>query len=430
MTPEQIILPVIRAVGTRPKVSKQLFRFARWGDPFAPERFTDPYGIYDTMTAKGPVVHSKAYNQWFVSGYDEVLEVLRSPAVGTAEVIEVMLKVRPYSQLSSTAINSFTRWLLINDPPDHTRLRSVVQRAFSPKRIRALEPRIRAIADSLLDDLSGVGETDIIETFTSRLPIYAIGELLGLPPDRWDWLKESSAHIGNLLEAFSNFDPVDMSRRFEELSDYFGDIANQRRSDPQDDLISALVVAEDGEVLTTDEVVAMIGLLMFAGHETTTGLLGNSIVALARFPEQRALLRSRPELIDNAVEELLRFDSPAQFTGRRTSATIEVGGRTISAGQTVAVMIGQANRDRRRWPDADRLRLDRPDPKPISFGHGIHHCLGASLARLEARVGIPAFLGAFGDYTVDLGAATWKRSHSLRGPTSLTVRRARSDDVR
>jgi cytochrome P450 len=425
MTPEQIVLPIMRSMSERPRLSKQLFRFARWGDPFTSKRFSDPYDIFDKMTANGPVVKSRVYNQWFVSGYQEVLDVLRSPDVQSAGVIGRMLPVWPYSKLSTTAINSFTRWLLINDPPDHTRLRGAVQRAFAPKRISAMEPRLREIADSLLSDLADQPQTDIVASFTARLPIYAIGELLGLPRDRWDWLRESSVQIGQLLEPMTAFDPDEMSRRFEDLNEYFAEIADQRRSDPQDDLISALVVAEDGDVLTSDEVVAMIGLLMFAGHDTTTGLLGNTIVALAKHPDQRTLLRTQPDLIDNAVEEFLRFDSPAQFTGRVTVAPIRVGNHTIPASQSVALMIGQANRDVRRWPDPHLLRVDRADPKPLSFGHGIHHCLGASLARLETRIAIAAFLDAFGDYTIDLDSATWKCSHTLRGPTSLTVRRPR-----
>lgn len=423
MTPEQIVLPAARVIGNHPRLSKQLFRFAKWGDPFAPERFSDPYDIYSTMTADGPVVRSRAYNQWFVSGYDEVLDVLRSPHVSSSTVIERMLPVWPYSKLSPITRSSFTRWLIVNDPPDHTRLRSVVNRAFSPKRIEAMEPRIREITDSLLIELNGVETCDIVSTFTDRLPIYAIGQFLGLPTERWEWLKESSDEIGGLLELFNGFDPASMNRRFEELNDFFRELAEQRRSAPREDLISDLVAAEQGEALSNDEVVAMIGLLMFGGHETTSGFLGNSIVALARHPDQRALLRARPDIVDNAIDELLRFDSPAQFTGRVTTQPITVGGHTIPAGQTIALMIGAAHRDLRRCPDANELRLDRPDPKPISFGHGIHHCLGASLARLEARVALPRFLEAFGDYTIDLASATWRRSHALRGPTELIVTR-------
>ena len=224
-----------------------------------------------------------------------------------------------------------------------------------------------------------------------------------------------------MLEALEAFDPDSMSQRFDELQTTFTELIRERRAVPRDDLISALV-ADESE-LTDNEVISMITVLLFAGHETTTGLLGNSIVALAHHPEQRAMLRERPDIIDNAVEELLRFDTTAQFSGRNTTGPIEVGDVTIPDGSNVALNIGAANRDTRRWHDADRLRLDREDPRSISFGHGIHHCLGSSLARLEMRIAVPAFVHAFGEYTVDPAEVEWKRSHTLRGPTRLVLRR-------
>lgn len=165
----------------------------------------------------------------------------------------------------------------------------------------------------------------------------------------------------------------------------------------------------------------MIAFLLFAGHETVTGALGNALVTLARFADQRELLRSRPDLIDNAVEELLRFDSPVRVSGRQATADLRVGGHTIRAGQNIGLMIGAANRDTRRWPDADELHLDRADPKPISFGFGVHHCLGAVLARMELRHALPPLLECLGGYTIDLDRLTWKRSFALRGPLTLPV---------
>ena len=165
----------------------------------------------------------------------------------------------------------------------------------------------------------------------------------------------------------------------------------------------------------------MIAFLLFAGHETVTGMLGNSLVALADRPDQRVLLRNDPDLIDNAVEELLRFDSPAQVSGRQATADLEIAGTTIRRGDNIALMIGAANRDKRRWVDADELRLDRPDPRPISFGFGAHHCLGAALARMQLRRALPVLLDALGDYTIDSGRTVWKHSFALRGPTSLVL---------
>ncbi|MGA9277952.1 cytochrome P450 [Ilumatobacter sp.] len=421
MNLEQVMLPVIRAVGSRPRLSAQLFRFAKWGNPYAPDRFSWPYPMYDTMTADGPVVYSRPYQQWFVSGYDEVLAVLRSPNSSTAALAERMLSLSPYTKLTDTATENFRRWLLVTDPPTHTRLRAAVSRAFTPNRIAGYEPRIRQIVDDLLLDIADDPAPDVVPGFTAAMPIDVIASILGLPTDDWEWLRASSAEIGRMLEAMDAFDPASMNRRFDELQRRFDALITERRVAPRDDLISVLVT--DESELSDDEVVSMISMLMFAGHETTTGLMGNSIVALAHHPEQRTMLRSQPGLITNAIEELLRFDTTAQFTGRNTTGPIEAGDVTIPGGSNVAVMVGAANRDRRRWPDADVLRLDRPDPKPISFGHGIHHCLGSALARLEMRVGLPAFLESLGDYRVDDDEVEWKRSHTLRGPTRLIVRR-------
>lgn len=421
MNVEQVALPIIRAIGKRPRLSKQLFRFAKWGDPYAPERFSWPYPIYKRMGADGPCVYSRPYQQWFVSGHDEVLAVLRSPNASTEALAHRMLGVSPYTKLSDTAVENFQMWLLLKDPPVHTRLRGAVSRAFTPKRIAEREPQIREIADELLRKMADDPTPDVVPGFTAALSIYAIAALLGLPTERWDWLRESSALVGSMLEALEAFDHEEMNRCFDELHSTFMELIAERRAAPRDDLISALV-ADESELSDT-EVISMITVLMFAGHETTTGLMGNSIVALAHHPDQRDLLRAKPELIENAVEELLRYDTTAQFSGRNTTGPIDVGDVTIPGGSNVALNVGGANRDRRRWPDADELRVDRPDPKSVSFGHGIHHCLGAALARLEMRVAIPAFLDAFGDYTVDPDDIEWKRSHTLRGPTRLVVHR-------
>jgi cytochrome P450 len=419
---EKVLFPAMRQVGQRPRLSKALYRFSRWGDPFAPERFAWPYPHWAAMAADGPVFYSRANQQWFVSGYDEAQAVLRSPNVSVEAMSKMLLGVSPYTKLSGTVVDNFSNWLLLVDPPRHTRLRGAVSRAFTPRRIGQLQPQVQVVVDRLLADMAPDPNPDVVASFTARLPIYVIGELLGLPSDRHEWLRDASDEIVGLIEVLKVFDPASMNRTFASLSETFTELIVQRRAQPCDDLISAL--ANDPEDrLTNDEIVAMIALLMVAGHETTSGLLGNSVVALAQFPEQRALLRSTPDLIDNAVEELIRWDSPAQSVVRVTTGPVEAGATTIPAGARVELMIGAANRDRRKWSDATELRLDRPKPNPIAFGNGIHHCLGAALARLEMRIAIPAFLAEFGDYTVDPTQVVWKRSHMLRGPTYLPVTR-------
>jgi cytochrome P450 len=421
MAGEQAALSTMAALGAHPRVANAVFRFTRWGNPFAPERFSWPYPMYDRMRAGGEVAYGKPYRQWFVFGYDEVQEVLASPHTTTSAVAELLLATHRYRKLTPAARASFARWLLTIDPPDHTRLRSAVSRAFTPRQVAAYEPLVEKTVAELLDDLPGRGEIDMFEAFTNRLPIRVISELLGLPADERDWLLVASREIGLMFEPLTVFDPVSMSRRFAELDSRFRAIIGARRREPADDLISALAAREEGASLDDDEVLAMIGFLLFAGHETVTGMLGNALVALARWPEQRSLLRGRPDLVGNAVEELLRYDPSVQVSGRRATADISAGGVTIPNGATIGLMIGAANHDARKWPDPGLLRLDRDDPKPISFGFGPHYCLGAALARMELRAALPPLLDRLGDYSVAADRVQWKHSFALRGPIALPI---------
>jgi cytochrome P450 len=295
-------------------------------------------------------VYSRLFRQWFVFGYDEVNEVLRSPHTATARVADLMLSTRQYRKLTPSTRTNFSRWLLATDRPDHARLRSAVSRAFTPKQIAVYEQLVRNTVDELLAALPRSGEVDIVEAFTNKLPIQVIAELLGLPMAKREWLLQTSHEIGAILEPMTTFDPELLSGRFAELDDCFLDLIEQRRRHPGNDLISAVAIADDGPSLDDDEIVAMITFLLFAGHETVTGMLGNSLVALEANPDQRDLLHAQPELIDNAIEELLRFDAPLQMSGRQATADLCIGGVAIPQGANIAVMIGAANRDTRRWP--------------------------------------------------------------------------------
>lgn len=421
MNPDQFVLPIVRQIGQRPSISNALFRFAKY-NPFDPRRANWPYPVYDQMSGGEPVVYSRLFKDWTVFGYDEVLDVLHSPNVSTSGVVTRLRKLSPYNKTSPQAMDNFARWLLFLDPPDHTRLRSAVSRTFTPKRIAEHEARVQAITKQLLADLESDPAPDVIAGFASPLPVYVIADILGVPHDQFEWLHKASNEVAGLLEILQPFDPDSMSDRFAELHDTFTGLIEQRRREPQDDLITALANDPDSE-LDDDEIVALIVVLMFAGHETTTGLLGTTILALSNHPEQRRLLREQPHLVDNAIEEFLRYDTPAQTAVRTTTGPVQAGAITIPAGANVALMIGAANRDTRRWPDADQLRIDRIDPKPLSFGHGIHHCLGAALTRLEMKAAIPAFLDSFGDYTIGPDSPVWKQSNTLRGITELTVSR-------
>ena len=418
---EQFLLPAIRQVVSRPKLAAAMFKYDKWGNPFAPESFADPYPLFELMRADGPITFRKMWQQWFVTGYDEAREVLSSDAFITANQVEVLLEVRPWSQMSTQAKEFMALWLLLIDPPVHTRLRGLVNRAFTPRRIAELRPRIEALTDELIDEMLKSDAPDVAVTLCRQLPIAVIADLLGLPRERWEWSRITTEGIVKLINPMEGFDPDELTAIVADMHDYWGSLADERLKNPQDDLMTALVQAEDeGDRLSRQELIAVIAFLMAAGHETTTNLLGNGIIALARNPEQRALVRNNPELWPNAVEEIARYDTSVKVSPRATAREVTIAGHTIPAGQNIAVQLPAANRDPRRFDRPNELILDRENPSPISFGHGAHYCLGANLARMELQVGLSKFVEAFGDYTIE--QLEWKESPVLRGVSRLIVR--------
>lgn len=425
---EQVSIPLIRAVVKRPKLAEALFKFDPWGNPLGPERYSYPYPIYDTMRADGPVAFRKLYNQWFVMGHDETRQVLASDRGMVSTQREVMKLIRPYNKLNADATSFLDHFLLLMDPPEHTRLRRMVSRAFSPRQISRIEEDTGRLAVRLVDELLAASgpdrdPVDVFQLFAGPLPINVICQLLGVPEERWEWAADTSDKLSLIGNTMVGFDPDVCSAAVSGMRRYFLELADQRRAEPQDDLITELAtVDEDGDRLSDDELVALVGSLMFAGHETTSGLLGNSIIALAQYPDQRDLIRSRPELWPNAVEELLRWDSPLQMDPRSAADDMVIGDKTIKKGQLILVMPGAGNRDPDFYEDPNVLRLDRDNPDPVSFGHGMHHCLGHALARMETRVALQAFIDRFGDYEVLDEHTVWKQSIATRGPIKLMVR--------
>ena len=266
-------------------VSDALFRFTKWGNPFADERFSWPYPMYDRMRADGPVSYGRPYRQWFVFGYDEVQEVLRSPHTATAPVGQLLLSTARYRRLTPTARSNFAALApgQRSSEPHPTAGRRE-PRPSHPHQIERYEPLVGQVVGELLGELDTTREIDIVEAFTSRLPIRAIAAILGLPAERRPWLLDASREIGGMLEPLTPFDPDSMSERFGELDVYFRSVIAARRDEPGADLISALAAGDDGHDLDDDEIVAMIAFLLFAGHETVTGMLGNALVALAHHP--------------------------------------------------------------------------------------------------------------------------------------------------
>jgi hypothetical protein len=311
--------------------------------------------------------------------------------------------------------------MLQQDPPDHTRLRGLVVKAFTARRVEDMRPRIQQIVDQTLDAVADRGHMDLIEDFAFRLPVTIICDMLGIPEDHREVFYNSSRDGGRLL------DPVPLTRAEIEQANasnamaqmYFQQLFELRRRNPGDDLTTQLVQAEeDGSKLSNEELTANIILLFGAGHETTVNLIGNGLLALYRNPDQLALLQAKPELISNAIEEFLRYDSSVQLTGRVALEDIDdLGGKKIPKGESVLCLLGSANRDPAVYPDRpDRLDITRPKIRPLSFGGGIHLCLGAQLARIEAEVAISTLLRRLPDLRLDDAEnPEWRPTFVLRG---------------
>jgi cytochrome P450 len=325
--------------------------------------------------------------------------------------------------MKEPAIASLARTMLVQDPPDHTRLRGLVTKAFTARRVADMRPRIKALVDQQLDRVIDKGRMDVMRDLAHRLPVIVICDMLGVPEHhRAPFLAGSNVN-GRILE------PVPMTR--EELDQanlnsqmagvYFSQLCDLRRREPQDDLTTELVRAEDaGDKLSTEELQANIGLLFGAGHETTTNLIGNGLLALHRNPDQWQRLKADPSLIPNAIEELLRYDSSVQITGRVTMAEVEIGGISLPAHESIVTLLGAANRDPAHYEDPDTLDVGRQNVRPLSFGGGIHHCLGAQLARLEAELVFTALVERLpGIELPEKDAPAWRRSFTLRGLTKL-----------
>jgi cytochrome P450 len=390
-----------------------------------PEFIHNPHEIEALLRAEGPVrpaMFPRGLRVWLVTGYAETRAVLADPRVRkdsrrTTELFRQFFK--PTSSTMNPAFRALDAHMLNADPPDHTRLRKLVGRAFTAGTVARLRPRIEQIADDLLDRIAGSDTVDLMEAFAAPLPMTVICELLGIPeadrPAFRDWTATimSSVPTGRLAGVAA------------EVSEYLNDLIERRRAQPTEDMLSDLVaVSDNGDQLTREELVAMALLLVFAGHETTVNLIANGTLALLRAPEQLAAVRADPALLPGAIEELLRYDSPLHIgTTRFTVEPIELGGVHIPADEFVLVSLLAANRDGERFTDPDRLDVTRQAAGHLAFGHGIHHCLGAPLARLEGQIAIGKLLARFGDLRLAAEPETlaYRASALIRGLETLPV---------
>jgi cytochrome P450 len=388
-------------------------------NPLAPEFIRDPYPHYARLRTTDPM-HLTPFGAFVASRHAEASLVLRDKRFGKDFVERTVRRYGP-QVMEEPVFRSMSHWMLQQDPPDHTRLRGLVVKAFTARRVEDMRPRIQHIVDETLDRVAAQGRMDLIEDFAFRLPVTIICDMLGIPEEHREVFYTSSRNGGRLL------DPVPLSRaEIDEANTgnaaaqlYFQQLFELRRHSPGDDLTTQLVQAEeDGSKLSNDELTANIILLFGAGHETTVNLIGNGLLALHRNPDQLALLKANPALITNAIEEFLRYDSSVQLTGRVTLEDIDdLGGKKIPKGESVLCLLGSANRDPAVYPDRpDRLDITRPNVRPLSFGGGIHFCLGAQLARIEAEVAIATLLRRLPDLRLDDAEnPEWRPTFVLRG---------------
>jgi cytochrome P450 len=314
--------------------------------------------------------------------------------------------------------------MLMRDPPDHTRLRGLVNKVFTARKIEEMRPGIQAITDRLLDKVAGAGEMDAIRDLAFPLPVLVICELLGIPEeDRARFVNATASGAALLNPVPPTREELDRANESTLATGaYFEALFEQRRKQPCDDLLTLLVQAEEaGDRLTTEELRANVALLFAAGHETTVNLIGNGIWSLLGNPSQWAAIRGNPTLIPNAIEEILRFECPVQAVARTVAEPIEFGGIEFQKGELIVALIGAANRDPTVFPDPDRLDVTRERLRPLSFGGGIHFCIGAQLARIEAEVVFSTLLDRMPDMKLESETPRWRESFTLRGLTTLPV---------
>jgi cytochrome P450 len=375
-------------------------------DP-ASESFSErAYEIYRTLRDEHPVYRNEKRGTWALSRYDDVRSAAANSATFSSEQTSISMGLQPMIQQM--------------DPPRHDALRNLLWKALTPRRVAAMEARVRELAGELIDSFAARGKCDLLHEFASQLPSLVIGELIGIPPERRKtFLQWTEALITANPEREWETNP------FAAIYAEFGKLLDERRRERRDDLMSALIDAElDGQHLSQEELLGFCFLLVVGGNDTTTNLIANGTVLLARHPDQRAELIRDPGLIPAAVEEMLRYDSPTQALPRRATRDVELHGCAIREGEEVSLIWGAANHDERRFEDPERFDIHRDDNRHLAFGHGLHFCMGSHLARLEGRVAFEELLSRMPDYELD-AEPTWQASVWARAYASVPIRFAK-----
>ena len=413
----------VKPVAIRALLARERLESGVVYNPLSPALRANPYPTYDQLRRKDPVHRMRLQDAWVLSNFADVDLVLRDQRrFGNAG--------RDFGYIPYIS-------MLDQDPPTHTRIRGLVAQGFTPRSVAALEPRVQATVDQLLDALAGRERIDLIQDFAFPLPIIVIAEMLGVPPEEREQFNEWSNVVSLTVDPLLNAGQIRQVRQvIEELFDYFEGMAAERRVQPREDLISVLVAAEEGgERLNREELLINLVLMLAAGNETTRNLIGNGTLALLRHPEQLQRLRDyqtrhsheggnlaggRPDLLDSAIDELLRYDSPVQLDSRIAREELKIGGKRIKTGQRVLCLLGAANRDAEAFPDPDALDIGRAAGNHVGFGRGIHYCLGAPLARLEGRIAFQSLLARYPSLSL-AAEPRYRNQVTLRGLEELWV---------
>ena len=369
-------------------------------DPSRPDFPERAHEIYSVLREAHPLYHNAEQGFWAVSRFEDVRSIASDPTRFSSEKTSISIDLLPHIQMM--------------DPPRHDALRNLVSMAFTPRRIQEMEPRVRTIARELIDDFADRGHCDLLDEFARHLPSRVIGEMIGVPPERREAFLECTEQMIGVTPEAGNADTIRAPAA--KIYQEFAMLLDERRRERRDDLMSALLDARiEGESLSQEDLLGFCFVLIVAGNDTTTNLLANGAVMLAHHPEQRRMLVEDPSLIPNAVEEMLRYESPAQVLPRRTTEPVEIHGAKIPAGQEVKLIWAAANRDDREFPDPDQFDVRRNIRRHLALGIGIHFCLGAKLLRLEARVGFEELLARIPEYKLETEPrwlhSTWARAY-------------------
>lgn len=391
-------------------------------DLLSPETLTDPYPVYHQLRSEDPVHVDNRLGCWIITRYADIMTILASPHFSSDRVGSERLKghlwepLRPFFQLISKQMG-------FSDPPDHTRMRLLFSKSFAPQIVEASRERIQRIVDTRLDAAQKTGTLDVIQDLAEPLTVAVVTDLLGIPAEDHEkvkaWSDELALFMGNPTNPAI---AQQASQGMDHLIDYFRFLASCRQADPQDDLLSSLLFTQEQEdLLDEEELLTNCILLLFAGHETTTNLIGNGMLALFNNPTQLQLLQDQPSLLPQAIEEFLRYDSPTQWTARLARETTEIGGKLIGKGQSLMLLFGAANRDPDQFADPDRLDITRQVNRHLAFGYHRHFCFGAPLARLEGQLAIGTLIRRFPALKLVPHALVRKKFSSLRGLASLPI---------